>query len=149
MAQEETRNGDLEEVLIASRSTDEDLEAGLLNSSSVAVDSQGKPIEMPKQKSSVKRNVSELGQRVRNSFNGQSEAAAPVPIPAFAKPPGPSHPTLPKSAMKKAGEFAKHSTPLPDKLFLKCTVIVPLMGLYGCVHPFCNAFVFGVQAFNW
>ena len=104
MAQEENRTGALEEVLIASRSTDEDLEAGLLNSSSAVVDSQGKPIEVPKQRSSVKRNVSELGQRVRKSFNGQSEAAAPVSIPALAKPLGSSHPPLPKSAMKKAGE---------------------------------------------
>ena len=101
MAKEQTGKGALEEVLIASRSTDEDLEAGLLNSSSGNVDSQGKPIELAKTRSSVKRNVSELGQRVRKSFNGQAETPQPVPSPDSAKPSTSSHPPLPKSAMKK------------------------------------------------
>ena len=104
MAKEETRKGNLEEVLIASRATDEDLEAGLLNSSSIGIDSQGKPIEPQKQRSSVKRNVSELGQRVRKSFNGQSETPPPPTAPAPIHPPTSAHPLLPKSAMKKAGE---------------------------------------------
>lgn len=106
MAKEETRKADLEEVLIASRATDEDLEAGLLNSSSIGIDSQGKPIEPQKQRSSVKKNVSELGQRVRKSFNGQSETPPLPPSLALAPVPPPmsAHPPLPKSAMKKAGE---------------------------------------------
>ena len=104
MAKEQIRKGDLEEVLIASRATDEDLEAGLLNSSSIGIDSQGKPIEHPKQRSSVKRNVSELGQRVRKSFNGQSETPPSPPAPAPVRPPTSAHPPLPKSAMKKAGK---------------------------------------------
>ena len=92
---------DLEEVLISSRATDEDLEAGLLNSSSNAVDSQGKNLETQKQRSSVKRNVSELGQRVRESFKGQSDAPAAGP----SKPAASAHPAPPKSAMKRqAGE---------------------------------------------
>ena len=107
MAKEEVRKGDLEQVLIASRATDEDLEAGLLNSSSIGIDSQGKPIEPQKQRSSVKRNVSELGQRVRKSFNGQSETPpSPLPpAPAPVRPLTSAHPPLPKSAMKKAGEL--------------------------------------------
>lgn len=110
MAKEEPRRGDLEEVLIASRATDEDLEAGLLNSSSIAIDSQGKPIEPQKQRSSVKRNVSELGQRVRKSFNGQSETPPPPPPLASVHPPTSAHPPLPKSAMKKAGEQLHRDT---------------------------------------
>ena len=113
MAKEGIRKGDLEEVLIASRATDEDLEAGLLNSSSYAVDSQGDRIQPPQQRSSVKRNVSELGQRVRKSFNGQSDT--PIPAPAPVNPPLSSHPLLPKSAMKKAGE---QSTESPSHPFL-------------------------------
>lgn len=88
---------DLEEVLISSRATDEDLEAGLLNSSSNVVDSQGQIIETQKQRSSVKRNVSELGQRVRESFKGQSDAPAAGPSKSVA----PAHPVPPKSAMKR------------------------------------------------
>ena len=119
MAKEEIRKGDLEEVLIASRATDEDLEAGLLNSSSIAIDSQGKPIEPQKQRSSVKKNVSELGQRVRKSFNGQSEAPPPPPPPAPAPvhPSASAHPPLPKSAMKKAGEHLYRGT---------CTLLLDL-----------------------
>ena len=115
MAKEESPRGDLEEVLIASRATDEDLEAGLLNSSSNAIDSQGRPIELPKQRSSVKKNVSELGQRVRKSFNGQSETHAPPPAPAPVRPATSGHPPLPKSAMKKqAGELYRGTcTTLP------------------------------------
>ena len=92
MDKKEVQNVELEEVLISSRATDEDLEAGLLNSSSHAVDSLGQPVQ--KQRSSVKRNVSELGQRVRESFKGQTETPAPIPLK-------PSLPSPPKSAMKK------------------------------------------------
>jgi len=92
MDKKDIQNVDLEEVLISSRATDEDLEAGLLNSSSHAIDSLGQTVQ--KQRSSVKRNVSELGQRVRESFKGQTETPAPIPL----KPSGPSPP---KSAMKK------------------------------------------------
>ena len=92
MDKKEIQNVDLEEVLISLRATDEDLEAGLLNSSSHAIDSLGQTVQ--KQRSSVKRNVSELGQRVRESFKGQTETLAPIPL----KPSGPSPP---KSAMKK------------------------------------------------
>ena len=92
MDKKEIQNVDLEEVLISSRATDEDLEAGLLNSSSHAIDSLGQTVQ--KQRSSVKRNVSELGQRVRESFKGQTETLAPIPLK-------PSVPSPPKSAMKK------------------------------------------------
>lgn len=102
MDQKEIQNVDLEEVLISSRATDEDLEAGLLNSSRHAVDSSGQALGVHKQRSSVKRNVSELGQRVRESFKGQSETPASILPKAVA----PAHPAPPKSAMKKpAGEF--------------------------------------------
>ena len=105
MASEGVRNGDLEEVLISGRATDEDLEAGLLNSSSIVVDSQGRPVEPPKDRSSIKRNVSELGQRVRKSFNGQSDSPAPPAALAPSKQSASAHPPIPKSAMKKqAGE---------------------------------------------
>jgi len=83
--------------LISSRATDEDLEAGLLNSSSHVVDSQGTAVEVQKQRSSVKRNVSELGQRVRDSFKGQADPPAAIP----PRPVAPAHPVPPKSAMKK------------------------------------------------
>lgn len=121
MAKEGLRKGDLEEVLIASRATDEDLEAGLLSSTSYAVDSQGNPVQAPQQRSSVKRNVSELGQRVRMSFNGQSDTPTPPPLlaPVLANPSTSNHPPLPKSAMKKAGEQTvqghRHSPALPEQ----------------------------------
>lgn len=86
----------LEEVLIASRATDEDIEAGLLNSSSKAGDSQG--YAAPQNQRPPKRNVSGLGQRLRESFKGQSEMSAPAP----SRPPLTGHPSPPKSAMKKS-----------------------------------------------
>lgn len=92
MDKKEVQNVDLEEVLISSRATDEDLEAGLLNSSGYAIDSLGQSVQ--KQRSSVKRNVSELSQRVRESFKGQTETPAPITLK-------PSAPSPPKSAMKK------------------------------------------------
>ena len=52
MDKKEVQNVDLEEVLISSRATDEDLEAGLLNSSSYAIDSLGQSVQ--KQRSSVR-----------------------------------------------------------------------------------------------
>ena len=117
----ENREGqglDLEEVLISSRATDEDLEAGLLNNSSGAVDSQGKQKETQKQRSSVKRNVSELGQRVRESFKGQPD----TPTAAPSKPAAPAHPAPPKSAMKRqAGEPATGS-PRASCHFVGCTI---------------------------
>ncbi|KAA6420817.1 MAG: small conductance mechanosensitive ion channel family [Trebouxia sp. A1-2] len=104
MDRKEVQNVDLEEVLISSRATDEDLEAGLLNSSSHAIDSLGRPVQ--KQRSSVKRNVSELGQRVRESFKGQTETPAPIALK-------PSVPSPPKSAMKKQAGFQLVNTSSP------------------------------------
>lgn len=111
MDKREVQEVDLEEVLISSRATDEDLEAGLLNSSSHVVDSLGQPIEVQKQRSSVKRNVSELSQRVRESF--KAETTAPVP-----KVVGSAYPLPPKSAMKKQAGESNAKDYLSDKLAL-------------------------------
>ena len=86
----------LEEVLIASRATEDDIEAGLLNSIDHTMDSQGASGSQPLQP--VKRNasVSGLGQRLRESFKGSSETPVPVRAPLT------NHPSPPKSAMKKS-----------------------------------------------
>ena len=86
----------LEEVLIASRATDEDIEAGLLNNNQHTGDSQGNAASQNQRP--PKRNVSGLGQRLRESFKGQSEVSSPVP----ARAPLTAHPSPPKSAMKKS-----------------------------------------------
>lgn len=130
MAKEGVQKGDLEEVLIASRATDEDLEAGLLGSSGYGVDSQGNPMQAPQQRSSVKRNVSELGQRVRRSFHGQSDMPTPPPAPVPANPLTSSHPPLPKSAMKKAGfQLVNTSSPGGSVTAGSATVGSPLDSL--------------------
>ena len=86
----------LEEVLIASRATEDDIEAGLLNNNERTMGSQGVSGSQPLQP--VKRNVSVsgLGQRLRESFKGPSETPVPVRAPLT------NHPSPPKSAMKKS-----------------------------------------------
>lgn len=100
----------LEEVLIASRATDEDIEAGLLNSNSHVADSQDNTASQMQRP--PKRNVSGLGQRLMESFKGQSETPAPAP----ARTPLTAHPSPPKSAMKKSAGTEQPAQPVATDL---------------------------------